>query len=121
MVDSTVSLPLLAEPVRQVGATGRGASVLPRPADVIEMTQEHLRGPKCTESGVKLVVGADNAAGEVITPTLTVARTNSTKLCEVRASTSLARLWRDQGKRDEARGFSRRSTAGSPKASTRSI
>ena len=34
---------------------------------------------------------------------ITVARQQSAKLYELRAATSLARLWRDQGKRDEAR------------------
>jgi predicted ATPase len=34
---------------------------------------------------------------------LAVAREQEAKLFELRASTSLARLWRDQGKRDEAR------------------
>ena len=52
---------------------------------------------------------------------LAVARHQSAKTWELRAATSLARLWRDQGKRDEARDFSLRSTAGLPKASTRSI
>jgi predicted ATPase len=34
---------------------------------------------------------------------LAVARGQSAKFWELRAATSLARLWRDQGKRDEAR------------------
>ena len=34
---------------------------------------------------------------------IAVARRQSAKLWELRASTSLARLWRDQGKRTEAR------------------
>jgi predicted ATPase len=34
---------------------------------------------------------------------LTIAQHQSAKLWELRASTSLARLWRDQGKRAEAR------------------
>ena len=34
---------------------------------------------------------------------ITVARRQSAKLYELRAATSLARLWRDQGKRAEAR------------------
>ena len=34
---------------------------------------------------------------------LTVARRQSAKTFELRASTGLARLWRDQGRRDEAR------------------
>jgi predicted ATPase len=36
---------------------------------------------------------------------ITVARSQSAKLLELRASTSLARLWRDQGKRGEARNL----------------
>jgi predicted ATPase len=34
---------------------------------------------------------------------LAVARTQQAKSWELRAATSLARLWRDQGKRDQAR------------------
>jgi predicted ATPase len=48
-----------------------------------------------------------------------VAQEQDAKFWQLRAATSLARLWRDQGKRAEARDSSRRSTAGSPKASTR--
>jgi hypothetical protein len=48
---------------------------------------------------------------------LAIARQQSAKLLELRAAISLARLWRDQGKRTEAP--SHRSTAGSPKAWTR--
>ena len=36
---------------------------------------------------------------------LTVARTQQAKSWELRAAMSVARLWRDQGKRDEARGL----------------
>ena len=52
---------------------------------------------------------------------LAVAREQQAKSWELRAAMSMARLWRDQGKRDEAREFSLRSTAGSPKGSTRAI
>ena len=52
---------------------------------------------------------------------LAVAREQQAKSWELRAAMSMARLWRDQGKRDEAREFSLRSTAGSPKGLTRSI
>jgi predicted ATPase len=37
--------------------------------------------------------------------TLTVARRQQAKSWELRAATSLSRLWRDQGKRDAARGL----------------
>ena len=36
-------------------------------------------------------------------PALTVARAQQAKSWELRAAMSMARLWRDQGKRDEAR------------------
>ena len=50
---------------------------------------------------------------------LAVARQQQAKSWELRAATSMARLWRDQGKRQRPANFSLRSTAGSPKASTR--
>ena len=49
------------------------------------------------------------------------ARQQQAKSWELRASMSMARLWRDQGKRDEAASFSLRFTVGLPKASTRAI
>ena len=73
-------------------------------------------------------------AGEIASPTpdaakaasyferaLAVAREQQAKSWELRAAMSMARLWRDQGKRDEARELLAPSTAGSPKASIRSI
>ena len=52
---------------------------------------------------------------------LAVARKQQAKSYELRAAMSLARLWHKQGKQDAATISSPRSTAGSPKASTRSI
>ena len=51
---------------------------------------------------------------------LKVARAQQAKSWELRAAMSLARLWRDQGKRHEAPTYSPRSTAGSLRVSTRS-
>ena len=48
---------------------------------------------------------------------ITIARRQGAKLRELPAATSLARLRRDQGKRDEAAPPSRRSTDGSLRAS----
>ena len=50
---------------------------------------------------------------------LDIARAQEAKSFELRAATSLARLWQREGKRVEARARWRRSTPGSPKASTR--
>jgi predicted ATPase len=51
---------------------------------------------------------------------IATARAQQAKSWELRAATSLARLWRDHGKRQQAAIFSPRSTAGSPRASARS-
>ena len=45
------------------------------------------------------VAGAERSYQQAIA----VAKRQSAKVFELRASTGLARLWRDQGKRDEAR------------------
>jgi hypothetical protein len=45
----------------------------------------------------------------------------ASKIWELRAAMSMARLWRDQGKRDQARDLLAPAKAGSPRASTRSI
>jgi predicted ATPase len=52
-----------------------------------------------------LLIGLDElpAARASFQKAITVARRQSAKLYELRAATSLARLWRDQGKRPEAR------------------
>jgi predicted ATPase len=47
--------------------------------------------------------GEPAAAERSYREALTLAHRQSTKLWELRAATSLARLWRDQGKRTEAR------------------
>jgi class 3 adenylate cyclase len=52
---------------------------------------------------------------------LEIARTQQARAWELRTATSLARLWRDQGKRAPSHASSRPSTAGSPKASIHSI
>jgi predicted ATPase len=44
-------------------------------------------------------------AGEAILTAITIAREQKTRSFELRAATSMARLWRDQGKRDEARAL----------------
>jgi predicted ATPase len=52
---------------------------------------------------------------------LAVARGQQAKSWELRAAISVAQLWRDQGKRDEARSLLAPVFACSPKASTRSL
>jgi predicted ATPase len=52
---------------------------------------------------------------------LSIARQQQAKSWELRAAMSVARLWRDQGKRDKARDLLAGSMAGLLKASIRSI
>jgi predicted ATPase len=54
--------------------------------------------------GVLLLATHDDAEAEhSFTEALTIARRQSAKFWELRAAMSMARLWRDQGRRDEAR------------------
>ena len=46
--------------------------------------------------------GDADAAEELYRKALTIAREQEAKLWELRAAVSLARLWRDQGRREEA-------------------
>jgi len=56
--------------------------------------------------GELLNATADQSAAEQsYNQALVVAQRQSAKLFELRAATSLARLWRDQGKRTEARNL----------------
>ena len=55
-------------------------------------------------TGEFLIANSDRNEGErCLHRALTVAREQNAQMWELRASTSLARLWRDQGKRTEAR------------------
>jgi hypothetical protein len=65
--------------------------------------------------------GEADKAQEYYELALAVARQQQAKSWELRAAMGMARLWRDQGKREEAREFSLRSTDGSTKGSTRAI
>jgi predicted ATPase len=51
------------------------------------------------------IIGGGAAAEQNYHQALATAKRQSAKTLELRAATSLARLWRDQGKRDEARGL----------------
>ena len=65
--------------------------------------------------------GEADKAQEYYELALAVARQQQAKSWELRAAMGMARLWRDQGKREEAREFSLRYTDGSTKGSTRAI
>jgi predicted ATPase len=82
-----------------------GLAVLAEAAELVETTQErwseaelHRRRGALFQSISKFA-----AAEASYYQALAVARRQSAKFWELRAATSLARLWRDRGKREEAR------------------
>jgi predicted ATPase len=95
----------LAEAYGRAAQPEEGLDQVIEAARLLDMTQE-----RWAEAEVHRVQGAllsaldKHAAAEVsYNSALAVARHQKAKFWELRASTSLARLWRDQGKRTEAR------------------
>jgi predicted ATPase len=78
-----------------------------RGCTIIEATEERSHEAElCRLRGELLhALGDPSAAESNYYQALAVARSQSAKLLQLRASASLARLWRDQGKRGEARNL----------------
>jgi predicted ATPase len=97
-------LTTLAELYGMAGQPDEGLKRLAEAAEMIERTQE--RWPEAETHrlrGALLLSMNDHAAAEQsYHQALAVARHQNAKLWELRAATSLARLWRDQGKSTEA-------------------
>ena len=98
-------LMFLAEAYAKSGKPDDGLNCLPEAARIIEMT-----GERCVEAELHRLRGdlldatGDQAAAELAyLRAIEVAKRQSAKLFELRASLGLARLWRKQGRRDEAR------------------
>jgi predicted ATPase len=95
----------LAEAHAGLGQLVEGLNCLAEAAQIIEATGERhnvaelyrLRGD------LLYATGDPSAAEESYHQALAVAKRQSAKVWELLAATSLARLWRDQGKRIEAR------------------
>jgi tetratricopeptide (TPR) repeat protein len=101
----TFALILLAEACGKLGRTTEGLNYLTEAEQTIETTNERfhevelhrVRGDLLNANGD--VAGAERSYQQAIA----IAKRQSAKVFELRASTSLARVWRDQGKREEAR------------------
>jgi predicted ATPase len=105
VVNTPLTLMGLAEAYAHLGRPAEGLNCLAEAAQTIETTEERvgevelhrLRGDLLNATG-------DRAAAEQsYHQAIEVAERQRAKLWELRAATSLARLWRDQGKRTEAR------------------
>jgi predicted ATPase len=102
----TVLLTWLAEVYATRGQSVEAQNCLAEAAQIVETTEERLfeaellhRVPGDLLSSVGDRAGAEQHYRQAIA----VAERQGAKLLQLRASTSLARLWRDQGKRAEAR------------------
>ena len=99
------ALIMLADSHAKIGQVEKGLDCLAEAAQITEMNDDRwseaelhrLRGDLLNENDD--VVAAEQSYFQ----SLAVARRQSAKFWELRAATSLARLWRDQGKRTEAR------------------
>src|SRR6266851_5619456 len=98
---------LLADANGKAGSREEGLRRLDEVARLVETTQERWVEAEMHRLRGELLAATGNraAAEETFRHALNVARHQSAKLWELRAATSLARLWRDQGKRTEARNL----------------
>jgi predicted ATPase len=96
---------MLAEAYAKLGRPVEGQIGLDEATQFIETTDERYNEAELHRlRGELLVAIGDFTAAEVsFHQAIAVARRQQAKLWELRAATSLTRLWRDQGKRTEAR------------------
>jgi predicted ATPase len=96
---------LLAEACAKLGRTTEGLNYLTEAEQIIETANDRYHEAELhrTRGDLLNATGDQVAAEGSYHQALGVARRQSAKLFELRATTGLARLWRDQGKRAEAR------------------
>jgi predicted ATPase len=94
----------LANAYREVGRPGEGVKHLDEAARQIERTRERWAEAHIlrVRAEVLLALGDNVAAEHYCRQAIDVARRQNAKLWELRAATSLARLWRNGGRRSEA-------------------
>jgi predicted ATPase len=95
----------LAEAYAMLGQPVEGLKCLTEAAQIIEATEERISEAALHRVRGELfdATGNQTAAEQSYHQALTVAARQSAKVFELSAATSLARLWREQGKRTEAR------------------
>jgi predicted ATPase len=101
----TWALILLAEVYARVDRVSEGLGCLVESEQIIERTEERYSEAELYRlRGDLLIASGDRTGAEQnYQQALALATRQSTKVFELRAATSLARLWRDQGKPAEAR------------------
>jgi len=96
---------MLAQVHAALGQPKEALKHLASAAELIEKNDERVWEPELhtVRGELMSMIGDRAAAEEAFHRSLTISRNVSAKLIELRASTRLASLWRDQGKRTEAR------------------
>ena len=105
VTNTPCALTMFAEAYAKLGQPDEGLKCLAEVARIIETTEERNSEAELHRvRGDLLNAMRDQVAAEQsYHQALAVAQRQSAKLFELRAGTSLARLWRDQGRRSEAR------------------
>jgi len=100
-------LTTLADAYGMVGQPQEGLDRLAEAAILIETTQERRTEPEMHRVRGTLLLAMDkrDATEDSYCHALAVARQQNARFFELRAGTSLAQLWRDEGKRTEARNL----------------
>ncbi len=116
---------LLAEGLRKVGRHDDALGALARGVARAEQQGQHFYDAELHRLRAEILLDMDGNAVEeaeaLFHQSLEIARRQEAKTFELRAATSLARLWRRRASATRPRPCSPRSTPGSPKASTRAI
>jgi predicted ATPase len=99
------ALMMLAEAKANLGQSAQSMDYLAQASQIIEATDERYGESEMhrLRGDVLNATGDQAAAEESYQQALAVARQQSAKTSELHAAASLARLWRDQGRRTEAR------------------
>ena len=95
----------LAEAYAMLGQPAEELNCLAEAAQIVETTEERVGEAELHRVRGDLLNAAGDRSGAErhYRQAIAVAERQSAKLFQLRAATSLARLWRDQGKRAEAR------------------
>ena len=111
---------LLARACEIAGQIEEAVTLLEDALKTAEKTGEHWFAAELSRHKGQLLLrqGHSEAAEELYRKALRIAREQEAKLLELRAATSLARLWGEQGRRATPENLWRPFTAGSPRAST---
>jgi class 3 adenylate cyclase/tetratricopeptide (TPR) repeat protein len=106
-IQTPLALILIAETHARLGRPAEGLNFLSEAAHIMETGDE-----RCNEAGLHQLrgdllqaTGNSEAAEQSYHQAIAIAKRQSAKVFELRTATSLARLWRDQGKGAEARGL----------------